>query len=180
MSSFSDAFKSVVSTVAPLLGTALGGPLGGLAGTMISKAFGTTNADGTTSPMDPKKLEALVLGQDPDTMVKLKQIEDDFQVQMKNLDITEEKLSYDDRASARQREATVKDWVPGLLAFGVTGGFFGVLVYMMTHHIPTEDRDTLNIMLGSLGTAWISIIAYYFGSSMGSRAKDDTISNLSK
>ena len=33
-------WKSVVGTVAPLLGTALGGPFGGVAGKMIQDALG--------------------------------------------------------------------------------------------------------------------------------------------
>ena len=175
MSNFSDAAKSVISTVAPLLGTALGGPLGGLAGGLISKALG-----GKDTPADPKAVEKLLLGQDPETLVKLKQVEAEFQTKMKELDIEEAKLAFDDTDSARKREVAVKDWVPGMLAGGVTAGFFGVLYYMMTNHIPVEDRDTLNLMLGSLGTAWISIVSYYFGSSSSSRTKDVTIAQLSK
>jgi hypothetical protein len=175
MSQFSEAARSVISTVAPLLGTALGGPLGGLAGGLISKALG-----GTSAAADPKALEKLILGQDPQTLIALKQAEAELQVHMRELDISEEKLAIDDRASARQREAAVHDWMPGTLGMTITLGFFSVLVYMMMHHIPQEDRDTLNIMLGSLGTAWIAVVSYYFGSSAGSRAKDTTIDKLSK
>ena len=175
MSNFSDAAKSVISTVAPILGTALGGPLGGLAGGLISKALG-----GTGGSTDPKAVEKLILGQDPQTLIALRQAEAELQVHMKELEISEEKLSFDDTASARSREVAVKDWMPGILSMTITVGFFSVLGYMMTHHIPPEDRDTLNLMLGSLGTAWISVVAYYFGSSAGSRAKDATIGNLSK
>jgi xanthosine utilization system XapX-like protein len=70
-------------------------------------------------------------------------------------------------------QATTRSALPPLLAILVTLGFFGILVGMMTEKFATSDA--LLLMLGSLGTAWTGIIAFYFGSSAGSRSKDDLL-----
>ncbi|MDE1906857.1 MAG: hypothetical protein KGH75_10465 [Rhodospirillales bacterium] len=80
-----------------------------------------------------------------------------------------------DRDSARKREVAVRDWMPGILAVTVTCGFFGLLAYLLRFQVPEDNRDVLNILLGSLGTAWLSIIGYYFGSSLSSAKKDAAI-----
>ena len=67
-----------------------------------------------------------------------------------------------------------------ILAITVTIGFFGLLAYMLKYDVPTANKSLLDIMLGSLGTAWISIVGYYFGSSKGSDDKNKIIDNLSK
>lgn len=89
-------------------------------------------------------------------------------------------LEAGDRTSARQREATVRDRTPAILAYSITFGFFGVLVMMMFYEIPISAKDVLYVMLGSLGTAWTGVIAYYFGSSSGSTAKNSLIERLTK
>lgn len=89
------------------------------------------------------------------------------------------KIDADDRASARQREVQSGDskrvW---LLAIGITGGFFGVLGYMLSYPVPAGAERVIDVMLGSLGTAWIAVISYYFGSSSGSARKHDLIDKL--
>ncbi len=67
-----------------------------------------------------------------------------------------------------------------ILALGVTLGFFGLLGYMLKYDVPAENKDILNIMLGSLGTAWISIVGYFFGSSAGSKVAGDSLRKIAE
>jgi Zn-dependent protease len=73
-------------------------------------------------------------------------------------------------------QTTTQSIIPPLLSILVTVGFFGILAYLMV--TPTDTANTpLMIMLGSLGTAWTGIIAFYFGSSAGSQKKDAMLYN---
>jgi len=165
---FGQQAKTVLATVAPLIGTALGGPFGGLAGTLLAKALGST---------DPKIMESAISSSDPDVLLKLKQADADFQEHMKALSISEESLIYEDKASARAREIQVKDWTPAVLATAVTLGFFSALAFLLIKGKP-PDGEVIMYMTGSLGTAWTGIIAYYFGSSTGSADKSATIAKI--
>ena len=166
---FGQVAKSVLGTVAPLLGTALGGPFGGLAGSLLSKALGTN---------DPKAMEAAITSTDPDILLKLKQADNELQERLKELGIDEEKLTFDDRANARAREIALHDNTTKYLAYLITVGFFSTLGYLIVYGKPTTGGDVMLVMVGALGTAWASIISYYFGSSAGSAAKTDTINKI--
>jgi hypothetical protein len=72
-----------------------------------------------------------------------------------------------------------RDWVPKVLAMAVTGGFFGILLLMALRALPHENRDLVNVVIGALGTAWISIIGYYFGTSAGSMRKTELLAKPS-
>lgn len=158
-------WKDVVGTVAPSIATALGGPLAGLAVGAIGKVFGLDNAT-------QEQVANAIAGASPDDLFKLKQAEIDFQKRMAELEVDLARLSKDDRDSARNRQIQVKDKTLPFLAISVTLGFFGVLAFMLVREVPISSKDVLNIMLGSLGTAWIQVMAYFFGSSSGSARKD--------
>ncbi len=162
-------WKSVLKTAAPAVATALGGPLAGLAvKTIGDKLLGNPNA----SEAD---VEAAIAAMSPADMVKLREIDADFKKHMTDAGIQLEEIAAGDRDSARQREIALKDLTPSILAYAVTLGFFGILGYLIRFGLPAQNGDALLIMLGSLGTAWTGIVAYYYGSSAGSRAKTEII-----
>jgi hypothetical protein len=166
--SFGSEAKIIIGAIAPTLGTALGGPFGGLAGSLLSKALGTG---------DDKATEAAILGQSPESLAKVKQAELDLQAKLAELGVEKEQLAYADTDSARAREETVKDSTPRNLAYGITFGFFGILAYLLFNGKP-PGGDVIMVMLGALGTAWTGVIGYYFGSSAGSDNKAATIAKL--
>lgn len=161
----------------PWLGTAVGGPLGGLAVSAIGKVLGLSDATEAS-------IKSAIAGATPEQMLALKKADQDFALQMRQMGLKNvsdlEAIAAGDRASARAREGVVKDRTPSILAYGVSVGFFGVLAYVLNYGTPQHGGEALLVMLGSLGTAWAGIIAYYFGSSAGSAKKDVTIAGLFK
>jgi len=156
-----------LAKLVPTIATCLGGPLAGLAVTAVSKALGI-DEDKVQNVIDSGKLNA-------DQIASLKQAEIELQRQAQELGLNFEQLAVQDRASARDLQKETKSIVPPLLSILVTIGFFGILAGLMSGKIMTSDA--LMLMLGSLGTAWTGIIAFYFGSSASSQAKDQMIHN---
>lgn len=162
------SWKQVVGQIAPTIGRALGGPLGGMAANVLLEALGLP-PDAEDDAIEKQ------LASNPEQLVKLKEAELNFKARLKELDIDLEKIHADDRNSARQREIAIKDKMPGLLASLVTLGFFGTLGWMLKHGIPENGGEALLVMLGALGAGWGSVTNYYFGSSRGSKEKNELL-----
>lgn len=175
---------SVLQTVAPKLGLALGGPLGGLAGSLLAKGIGallgTKDTSGNPVAATQKEIETALIGGDPATLLAIHNIEADLTKHMADLGVEEEQLAYADTASARGREIAVKDWTPRILAFMFVLGWFTIQGFIMTHVVDAAMRDIVLRTMGTMDMALGLILGYYFGSSAGSRAKDDTVANLAK
>ena len=165
------AFGPLLSSVAPTLATALGGPLAGLAVKSLSKALLGAEDFSEEAVMDAMATAS------PEQLAAVKKIDADFKVQMKALDIDLERIAVDDRKSARDMQKETRDWIPRALAVSVTAGFFAILIYMLVYGLPTSGNEALLLLLGALQTAWGGIIAFYFGSSSGSQKKDAMIYN---
>lgn len=162
-------WKGLIGAIAPTLATALGGPLAGIATKQISeKVLGIPQAT-------EKELEAAIVGGDPETLAKLKELDQEFKVKMEELGIDLEKVQAADRASARAREIAVRDWVPSVLAIANMVAFVAVLALMLYFPIPERNSQVFNILLGILGGNLVSVMTYYYGSSSGSKQKDQII-----
>jgi hypothetical protein len=161
----------VLKTVAPTIALAVGGPFGPLAAAALHVALGTSG---------DKDAEAALTGVTPDQLLALKKAENDFQVQLKTLEISEAQLAFSDTANARQREEVVKDKTPMILAFLFVTGWFSIQTFILTHVIDPAMRDIVLRTMGTMDMALGLILSYYFGSSAGSAKKDTTISNMAK
>jgi len=137
--------KNVIGAVAPTLGTALGGPMGGMAANMIAEVLGVPNT--------PKAIE--------------KKAEQAFEVQMKELEVDVFKLEVADTQDARGKFS--KDWTARIMGTAVVGGFMGY-IFLVTLQPPEQNSEALiNLVLGYLGGLASAVISFYFGASNSSK-----------
>jgi hypothetical protein len=158
---------NTLEKLAPTVASALGSPVAGMAVNALESALGMSGDD-IQKTVESGKLTA-------DQVAAIQQAEIAIKAKAQEMNLDFAKLTNEDRASARDMQKSVKSIVPPFLAFGVTAGFFGILVTLLLGL--TKQNPEIDIMLGSLGTAWTGIIAFYFGSSAGSQAKDQMIHN---
>ena len=147
--------KGILGAVAPTIGTALGGPMGGMAAKMVAEALGVDN--------DPKKIEKAIQAATPEQLAELKQIDADFDIKMKELDVDLFALETADIQSARGMFS--KDWTARIIGITVVGGFMGY-IFLVTIQPPEQNSEALiNLVLGYLGGLASAIISFYFGAS---------------
>ena len=160
---------AMVKGFAPGIATALGGPLAGMAVSALAKQFGVED-----------EIEAVTkaIKADPESALKLKQLEHE-----------KFKAILADKNSAREREVAISssDNAPTLnkivtpaLALGVTGLSFVLFAVLIFVEVKTEAKDILIYILGVLSAAVTQILSYYFGSSVGSKDKDDQLRSIVK
>jgi hypothetical protein len=77
MNAWETELVRIVAHFAPVLGTALAGPAGGMVGALISNAFNSTQQQELVSQIKS----------DPDAEAKLKQIEADHEIDIKKLSL---------------------------------------------------------------------------------------------
>lgn len=168
MSSPLDVLKKIVSVGAPILATALGTPLAGAAVAELSQVlFGTKNA--TVQQIQSELLT------NPGDVIKIQEAENNFKIAMARANIDLATLNYADIKDARNmaiQSKGINSWMPAILAIFVTIGFFATIYILMLVDIDTDTKDALYMLVGILGTAWIQIISFFFGSSTGSKEKD--------
>ena len=150
-----DAIKNVVGAVAPTLGTALGGPLGGAAASMIADALGCDN--------DEQSINKALQSATPDELAMVKEADREFDAKMKELDVDLFALETKDKQDARSHFS--KDWTAKLIGI-VMVLFFCSYIGMITIMPPEQNSmELINLVLGYMGGLVSAVISFYFGAS---------------
>ena len=136
--------KNIVGAVAPTM-----------AANMIADVLGVPN--------DQKSIEKAIQNATPEQMLELKKAEQQFEVQMKELDVDVFKLETADKQHARGMFG--KDWTARIIGVATIGGFLGY-IFLVTLQPPEQNSEALiNLVLGYLGGLASAIISFYFGAS---------------
>ena len=96
-------------------------------------------------------------------MLELKKAEQEFEVQMKELEVDIFSLEVQDKQDARSKFN--KDWTARIMGTFVVGGFMGY-IFLVTLQPPEQNSEALiNLVLGYLGGLASAVISFYFGAS---------------
>ena len=165
--------KKLIGGVAPVLGSTLGGPLGGVAMKFIADKF----TGGNTGDV-----EDFLLSANPEILAQLKMADKEFEKQMKELDIDLERIHAEDRQSARTMAVQTTLWPQIIIATGYLGGYFsvlGYLLYLTTQGTITEGPmlEMIKTLLAAFGVGVPIVLQFFFGSSAGSKEKTAAMAN---
>lgn len=145
--------QPIVSTAAPLLGSVLGGPLGGIAGTLIASVFGGSKDDPTDL------LNRIQATQDHD--IKLLALQNSHEEELLHIEAT-------DAESARQREVDLAkagdiDKTPEVLTIMIVISLLFVYTIAVMIKQDAQDYDITKSMLDILKMGLGAAIAYVYG-----------------
>ncbi len=177
-------WKTLVKTVAPAIASVFGTPLAGMGVTAILNAV---LPDGTPRPDNPDEYLAKSLSMaNPELLLKIKEADQKFKLDMKALDIDLEKylenLENQDKASARDLKkswllSTKWDYEPVLAAI-VAGSLLYAEYWVFTYAMSNAVMDTnkailIGRVLGTVDAAFMLLISFRWGTSKGSERKTE-------
>ena len=150
-----DKLKGLIGGIAPTIGTAMGGPLGGMAGQVLAGVLG---CDPT-----PQAIETAFEKVTPEQLSEIKKAELKFEADMKALDVDLLALEVQDKQDARKHFA--RDWTAKFIGV-IMVLFFCSYISMVTIMPPEQNSmELINLTLGYLGGLVSAVISFYFGAS---------------
>lgn len=159
-----------LAKLAPTAATLLGGPLAGMAVSMIGDALGLKDAT-KEAIMDVVQSGTMT----PEQIAALKTAESNLKIKLRELDIKVEEIHAADRDSARKMQIQNRSWIPAVLTVLTVGGFFWLLVGSAQGTFTLEGSDIMMLLLGVLARETAGVYAYWFGSSSGSAQKTEML-----
>lgn len=165
-----------VGSILPVVGTVLGGPLGGAAAGGISfllKQMGASDdivEAAKNIAADPQKLAEFNL--------KARELEvEQYKAQLADVQDSRHMLTQLTMAGSKTA------LVPGFLSFLITGGTFTCMfasIWIVAYQgtITPEQREMLQMVINTLTVPFGMVLSFWFGSSKGSENKDAALKSL--
>lgn len=174
MADIAGFFKKTLPSMAAAVASGIPGPIGAVAQLISAKL-------GKDVKPDADSISAAIAGATPDQILKLKEDDQSFQSTMQKLgfdhDEDMEKLAVEDRASARDREKSVRDYTPEIGFYLLAAIFAFFLHWLFKYPIPTENKAIIFSAMGSLTTILITAATYFYGTTRGSEQKNQLLAN---
>lgn len=177
-------WKDIVKTIAPTIGTLLGGPLAGTAVKVLGdKLLGDAGAS------EQQIAETITAGLDPEALAKLRDADNAFKIHMRELDIDvlkldagREQAAMDDTKDARRNNAanTHVFWL-GLVVltafFLVAAAALAGAYYLLFGNVKVSEGvlaatfGLIGAVVGYFAGQAQQVVGFWFGSSLGSSQK---------
>lgn len=147
--------KGLLGGLVPTIAAGMGSPVAGMALNMVADALGCK--------AEPKSIEQALNQATPEQLSQLKKAEQDFELQMKSMDIDIFKLEVADVQDARDKFSN--DWTPKALGLISILGFMTYIFFITAFPIPDSSDDIVMLIIGSLTGIATAVISFYFGAS---------------
>jgi hypothetical protein len=165
--------NELLAKLAPLLGTAIAGPFGGIAASFLADKLGVSEKTVTavTEALNGDKMT-------PDQVAQIKLAEIEFKKWMGDNQLKQEQLAYEDTKSARDMQIGTKSITPSILTWiVVTLTLLAEGALLFNQIPPGADPIILGRVLGTMDSALMLVLGFWFGSSHGSQNKDALLAN---
>jgi len=162
-----DNVKNILGTAAPIIGTLIGGPAGTAVGSLVASALGVEYT--------PQAIEQ-ELKNNPEALVKLKQLEFENQVELKKIAFQHASLESEERkaelADIQNARVNHKDhWMPSLLTICLSLMVAGMFAALFILETPKQFDQVVIMITGAVLGAFGSAVSFWLGSSKSSAEK---------
>jgi hypothetical protein len=178
-------WKKLVQGIAPLLGTALLGPLAGTAIAQLGAAI-LGRSDATEAEIAAALTNGSLTGEQ---IVAMKTADQTFETRMRELDIDVLKINQAaddailrDLQDARARQVATKDYMPQTIFFLFLAIYIAEVAMFFFGQMPTDEyvRALMTRAFGTVEAGVVGAVAYFIGSSRGSKNSGDAIRKIAE
>ena len=115
------------------------------------------------------QLSTFISGADPETMLKIKQAGNAFNIRMRELDVELEEAELKNQENAREHHK--HSIIPAIITFLMTAIVGGLFFALIMKSVPAGNKEVLYLLIGQASALWGASITYWVGTTRSSASK---------